>query len=46
MHGIQAKGEAEAFAISEKAKANAEVMKLKAEAFKEYKGTSHHAFTS
>jgi len=44
--GTQAKGEAEAFAISEKAKANAEVMKLKAEAFKEYKGISERSFAS
>ena len=38
----QAKGEAEAFSINEKAKANAEVMKMKADAYKEYKGGVSH----
>ena len=38
MTAAQAKGEAEAFAINEKSKADAEVMKQKADAWNEFKG--------
>ena len=34
----QTKGDAEAFAINEKSKADAEVMKMKADAWNEFKG--------
>ena len=40
---FQAKGDAEAFAINERAKADAEVMKQKAAAWKDYKGTRDKA---